>query len=242
MWSGRVGSKNAQIVLVASYPSSTSDDNLYDSESYIVNNVGIRRHRLWRSHHERQLRRVRTGQRHGGNVMYYDLQQRLRGNRCVCGVRDSGAASCDQAEIRAAFLTRLNSAHGERLASTPWNTAVAARTSTGALWIRRSTRSAWPRLLARRTAHGQCKRIGYVPEFPGTTLLESADAGFMKDFANQIYNVTSGIGNTEQACNSCWITRRALTVRSTDRPGILYLWTQLAGGGQRCVRIPRRPA
>jgi hypothetical protein len=40
-WSGAVA-KNAQIVLVASYPASASDDNLYDSESYIVNNVTAR--------------------------------------------------------------------------------------------------------------------------------------------------------------------------------------------------------
>ena len=37
-WSGAVA-KNAQIVLVASYPASASDDNLWDSESYIVDNV-----------------------------------------------------------------------------------------------------------------------------------------------------------------------------------------------------------
>ena len=39
-WSGSVA-KNAQIVLVSSYPASASDDNLYDSESYIVNNIKL---------------------------------------------------------------------------------------------------------------------------------------------------------------------------------------------------------
>jgi subtilase family serine protease len=38
-WSASVA-KNAQIVLVASYPASSTDDNLYDSESYIVDNIG----------------------------------------------------------------------------------------------------------------------------------------------------------------------------------------------------------
>ena len=37
-WSGSIA-KNAQIVLVSTYPASATDDNLYDSESYIVNNV-----------------------------------------------------------------------------------------------------------------------------------------------------------------------------------------------------------
>jgi subtilase family serine protease len=37
-WSGSVA-KGANIVLVSSFPSSSSDDNLYDSESYIVDNV-----------------------------------------------------------------------------------------------------------------------------------------------------------------------------------------------------------
>ena len=31
--------KGAQIVLVSSYPASSSDDGLYDSESYIINNL-----------------------------------------------------------------------------------------------------------------------------------------------------------------------------------------------------------
>ena len=52
-WSGAVA-KNAQIVLVATYPTPRTDDNLYDSESYIVN------HRV-SARHERQLRRVRVG-------------------------------------------------------------------------------------------------------------------------------------------------------------------------------------
>ncbi len=37
-WSASIA-KNAQIILVSSYPASVTDDNLYDSESYIVNNV-----------------------------------------------------------------------------------------------------------------------------------------------------------------------------------------------------------
>ena len=40
-WLGVIA-KNAQIVLVASYPSSATDDNLYDSESYIVDNLTAR--------------------------------------------------------------------------------------------------------------------------------------------------------------------------------------------------------
>ena len=36
-WAGSIA-KGANIVLVASYPASSSDDNLYDSERYIVNN------------------------------------------------------------------------------------------------------------------------------------------------------------------------------------------------------------
>ena len=64
-WSGAVA-KNAQIVLVSSYPASATDDNLYDSASYIVETS--HRSPSTAPHHERELRRVRTGQGTGGNV------------------------------------------------------------------------------------------------------------------------------------------------------------------------------
>ena len=88
---GRFAAKNAQIVLVASYPTSASDDNLYDSESYIVNNLTARIMNV--SYGECEL-----GNGTAGNVEYYNLWQTAaaEGIAVFVAAGDSGSASCDQ--------------------------------------------------------------------------------------------------------------------------------------------------
>ena len=72
-WSGSVA-KNAQIVLIASYPASPTDDGLYDSESYIVNNLTARIMNV--SYGE-----CESGLGTGGNVEYYNLWENGRCRR-----------------------------------------------------------------------------------------------------------------------------------------------------------------
>jgi subtilase family serine protease len=84
-WSGAVA-KGANIVLVASYPNSSSDDNLYDSESY-------HRQQPDRQHHECELRSVRAWQRHRRQrAVLQPVADRLyRGH---CRVRRRGRWRC----------------------------------------------------------------------------------------------------------------------------------------------------
>ncbi len=128
-WSGSVA-KNAQIVLVASYPASNSDDNLYDSESYIVDNVGNPSSPVYGVH----VMNVSYGNCElaigtAGNVQYYDLWQTAAAEGLAVFVAsgDSGSASCDQGgdgggtnlPYAAQFGTTVSG-----LASTPYDTAV----------------------------------------------------------------------------------------------------------------------
>ena len=80
-WSGSVA-KNAQIVLVASYPASA-----IGRQSLRFGELYRQSHAARGSHHERELRRVRTGQRHGRKrAVLQSLADRLhRGNRGLCG-------------------------------------------------------------------------------------------------------------------------------------------------------------
>ena len=118
-WSGAVAPK-AQIVLVSSYPNSATDDNLYDSESYIVNHLTARIMNV--SYGECELYNGTAG-----NVQYYDLWQTAAAEGIAVFVAsgDSGSASCDAGGDSAGVPYPAEyglSVSG--LASTPYNTAV----------------------------------------------------------------------------------------------------------------------
>ena len=237
-WSGSVA-KNAQIVLVASYPSSTSDDNLYDSESYIVNNVGNPSSPVYGVHIMNvSYGECELGNGTAGNVMYYDLWQQAAAEGIAVFVAsgDSGAASCDQGgdssgvPYAAEFGLTVSG-----LASTPWNTAVGG---TDFNWCPLDTSFntecvAAPYWGSSNGTPGNANALGYVPEIPwNDTCSNPLTLPFMKDFANQIYNVTSGIGNTEQACNFLLDYSSGFN-GALDQidPGILYLVDTVGGGG-----------
>ena len=128
-WSGAVA-KNAQIILVSSYPASLSDDGLYDSESYIVNN------------HTAPIMNVSYGACElfngtAGNVEYYNLWQTAyaEGIAVFVAAGDSGSASCDDgmdSQYRSSLDCRI---WAYRLAGWPPRPTMwlsAAPTSTGA--------------------------------------------------------------------------------------------------------------
>ena len=119
-WSAAIA-KNAQIVLVASYPASATDDNLYDSESYIVDHLTARIMNV--SYGECEL-----GNGTAGNVEYYDLWQTAssEGIAVFVAAGDSGAASCDDGSdsfYGVPWSAQLGT-NVSGLASTPYNTAV----------------------------------------------------------------------------------------------------------------------
>ena len=118
-WSGSIAPK-AQIVLVSSYPSSTTDDTLYDSESFIVNHLTARIMNV--SYGECELVNGTAG-----NVQYYDLWQTAasEGIAVFVATGDSGSASCDAGGDSAGVPYAAEyglSVSG--IASTPYNTAV----------------------------------------------------------------------------------------------------------------------
>ena len=118
-WSGSIA-KNAQIILVSSYPKSATDDNLFDSENYIVSNVTARIMNV--SYGECELALGTAG-----NVEYYDMWQTAasEGISVFVAAGDSGSASCDDGgdEIGNPYTAQYGTTVSG-LASTPWNTAV----------------------------------------------------------------------------------------------------------------------
>ena len=198
-WSASVA-KNAQIVLVASYPASASDDNLYDSESYIVNNVTA--HIMNVSYGECEL-----GNGTAGNVQYYDLWQTAaaEGISVFVAAGDSGSASCDDGyDFAVSGLTVSG------LASTPFNTAVGG---TDFNWCTPDTFfntecSASPywnssNNTSQTSVNASGPQLGYVQETPwNQTCSNPLTLKWMQDMAYDIYGIpTSDISSNEQGCN-----------------------------------------
>jgi subtilase family serine protease len=198
-WSGSVA-KNAQIVLVASYPASATDDNLYDSESFIVNNLTAR------------IMNVSYGQCEqangtAGNVQYYDLWQTAaaEGISVFVAAGDSGSASCDQGGDAAGLpYPAEDGINVSGLASTPYNTAVGG---TDFNWCPLDTAfnsvcTASPYWNTSNSSGTNFNAKGYVPETPwNESCANPLTLPFLADFANQAYGITSGISDTEDACN-----------------------------------------
>jgi hypothetical protein len=118
-WSGAVA-KGANIVLVSSFPASSTDDGLYDSENYIVDNQTASIMNV--SYGQCELFNTTTG-----NVQYYNLWQTAstEGIAVFVSAGDAGSAECDDGgdsignPYSAQFGPAVNG-----LASTPFNTAV----------------------------------------------------------------------------------------------------------------------
>lgn len=163
-WSGAVA-KNAQIVLVASYPTSASDDGLYDSESYIVNNLTA--HIMNVSYGECEL-----GLGTGGNVEYNNLWETAaaEGIAVFVAAGDSGSASCDddQDETDGLPYAAQFGLSVSGLASTQWNTAVGGTDfnwcSLYQDWTSECTAS--PYWSSSNNSTTQASANGYVPEIP----------------------------------------------------------------------------
>ena len=204
-WSGSIA-KNAQIILVSSYPASATDDNLYDSESYIVNNLTARIMNV-----SYGLCELANGT--AANVQYYNLWQQAaaEGISVFVAAGDSGSASCDDGESWAASGLTVSG-----LASTPWNTAVGGTdfnwcdpdTANGSSNTECSAAPYWSStpITSQGSTAAVTSALGYVPEVPwNESCANPITLKWVQDAANVIYNISSsgsnGITNTEQACN-----------------------------------------
>jgi hypothetical protein len=208
-WSASIA-KNAQVVLVASYPASTTDDNLYDSESYIVDNVGNSSSPVYGIHVMNvSYGECELGMGTAGNVQYYDLWQTAaaEGIAVIVAAGDSGSASCDDG---------YNFAEGgltvSGLASTPFNTAVGG---TDFNWCApqnffnspTTECTASPHWNSTNNSTNQSTAAGYVPEVPwNETCANPLALTWVQDIATEVYTEPTGTVTTpEQACNFIYI-------------------------------------
>jgi hypothetical protein len=205
-WSGSIA-KNAQIILVASYPASASDDNLYDSESYIVNHLTAPIMNV--SYGECELSNGTAG-----NVEYYDMWQTAatEGIAVFVAAGDSGSASCDDDSFVAESGLTVSG-----LASTPYNTAVGGTdfnwcspdTANGSAGTECAAAPYWNSTTNSTTeasVNASGPQSGYVRETPwNETCTNPLTLSWVQDIAKYFYGYStsesSGVSNTEQACN-----------------------------------------
>jgi hypothetical protein len=209
-WSGAVA-KNAQIVLVSSYPTSASDDTLWDSESYILNNSIAKVMNV--SYGECELGLGTTG-----NVLYNDLWQSAAaaGVAVFVSSGDSGSASCDDGND-SQYGTPWAAQNGlsvSGLASTPYNTAVGG---TDFNWCNQSSTTectASPYWNSTNNTTTGASAAGYIPEVPwNDTCSNPLFLGEIESLASEL--ISDGLGATaptssETACN--FIAKYALPV------------------------------
>jgi hypothetical protein len=222
-WSGAIAPK-AQIVLVASYPNSATDDNLFDSESYIVNNLTARIMNV--SYGECEL-----GVGTAGNVQYYNLWQSAAAEGIAVFVAsgDSGAASCDaggDAQYGVPYLAEYGlSVSG--LASTPYNTAVGG---TDFNWCPLPSSNNSPECTAApywsSTNTSNYSALGYVPEVPwNDTCASPVVLPYMKYFFSQVLTVS----DAETGCNAFVVYANELQQQGFG--SLLYLVDTVGGSG-----------
>jgi subtilase family serine protease len=193
-WAGSIA-KGANIVLVASYPASSSDDNLYDSESYIVNNKTA------------SILSVSYGQCElsngtAGNIEYYNLWETAasEGIAVFVSTGDGGSASCDDGSdaIGNPYSAQFGlSVSG--LASTPYNTAVGGTDFNWCSPTSSTECTASPYWNSANASNGS-SAAGYVPEVPWNDTCANPLAAVLLEAQAKTFGIT-GVSDAETACN-----------------------------------------
>ena len=256
-WSGSVA-KNAQIVLVASYPASATDDNLYDSESYIVDNVGNSSSPVYGVHVMNvSYGECELGLGTAGNVQYYDLWQTAaaEGIAVFVAAGDSGSAACDDGGD-AQYGVPYPAQYGltvSGIATTPYDTAVGGTdfnwcpllTAVQATSTSSECQPApyWSStaLTPPGSANASYSALGYVPEVPWNDTCTSPLAlPYLKYFfngnqyqgsGNQTYSVT----DAETACNAILYYAQALYTQGDMADLALVDTVGGSGGASGCI-------
>ncbi|MGA2730587.1 MAG: protease pro-enzyme activation domain-containing protein, partial [Terracidiphilus sp.] len=160
-WSGAVA-PGAQIVLVASGAQSSTDDTVYDSSSYVVENIGDTSTLIGNAY----ILNVSYGlcelaEGTGGNAAYNNLWQTAasEGIAVFVATGDAGSASCDQGLDTTTPYEAVYGVSVSGLASTPYNTAVGG---TDLNW----GATASPYWNATNAATTGASAKGYMPEVP----------------------------------------------------------------------------
>jgi hypothetical protein len=220
-WSGAVA-KNAQIVLVASYPGSASDDNLWDSESYILANVGNAASPLNGAHiMSVSYGECELGMGASGNVAYYNLWQTAasEGVAVFVATGDSGSPGCDQGGDSQSG-TPYAAEYGlsvSGMASTPFNTAVGG---TDFNW----GSTAPPYWSASNSSTTKSSAQGYIPEVPWNSTCTNPII---------VSSINSQLKSSYSATQICDYldTGQIYSTNSSDEQALQSLVDTVGGGG-----------
>ncbi|MGD0859527.1 MAG: Ig-like domain repeat protein [Terracidiphilus sp.] len=197
-WSGSIA-RNAQIVLVTSAAQSATDDPIYDSANYVIENKTAPILNV--SYGECEL-----GLGTAGNVGYYNLWSLAASEGIAVFVAsgDSGSASCDDGMD--SFLPYA-SEYGltvSGIASTPYNTAVGG---TDLYWCSipnqsngTCTSSAAQYWNTSNSSTTQASAKGYVPEVPWNDTCAST-FGFQIAQEIAVDIGVPGVNDAELGCN-----------------------------------------
>jgi hypothetical protein len=225
-WSGSIA-KGANIVLVASYPASSSDDALYDSESYIVQNKTA------------NIMNVSYGgcelfQGTAGNVEYYNLWQSASSEGIAVFVSsgDGGSAECDDGASIAAG-NPYSAQYGlavNGLASTPYNTAVGGTDFNWCSLASTTECTAAPYWNSTNAANGS-SAIGYVPEVPwDDTCANPLTVTYLENWATSTdAGNVGGVTDPESGCN--FVYKNWQTVNTGSGGANLSFFVDTVGGG-----------
>jgi subtilase family serine protease len=243
-WTGAIAPA-AQIILVNGIPQTTTDDNLYDAEDYIVQNVDTLNARIINvSYGECELANGTAG-----NVEYYDMWQTAaaEGISVFVAAGDSGSASCDDGGDAAGVPYSAefgNTVSG--LASTPYNTAVggtdfnwcsltsAAECTPAPYWGTNSQ--------SKGSTEAVTSALGYVPETPwNQTCTNPLVVPFLEQFfgTGTVYagdnGDTYGVNDAEEGCNAIYYNTE--TLFEIGDSGFLSLVDTVggSGGASSCV-------
>jgi hypothetical protein len=217
-WTGSIAPA-AQIILVNGVAQSTTDDNLFDAEDYIVQNVDTLNARIVNvSYGECEL-----GNGTAGNVEYYDMWQTAasEGISVFVAAGDSGSASCDDGGDAAGvpYLAEFGT-NVSGLASTPYNTAVGgtdfnwcpmATAYGGSSGTSECTAAPYwgPTYQSKGSTATVTSALGYVPEAPWN---ETCTNPLTLSFQQLVFGTgtayigTDGeshsVGDVEEGCNA----------------------------------------
>ncbi len=186
-WAGAVA-KGAQIVLVTSGEKSATDDPLYDSESYIIQNKTAPVMNV-------SYGLCEFGMGSAGNTEYNNLWQTAatQGIAVFVATGDSGSPACDQGQATSTPYAAEYGLSVNGLASTPYNTAVGG---TDLNW----GANASPYWSATNNSTTKGSALNYIPEVPwnDTCANPLAVPGLSSDA--DVIGV-SNFTDTESACN-----------------------------------------
>ena len=159
-WSGAVA-PGAQIVLVTSGLASNTDDNVYDSSDYVVQNVGVSSSPVANAHILNvSYGLCELGEGTSGNAAYNNLWQTAstEGIAVFVAAGDAGAATCDQGLDSSLPYAAQDGLSISGIASTPYDTAVGG---TDLNW----GSAAAPYWNTTNATNG-ASAVGYMPEVP----------------------------------------------------------------------------